>query len=228
MPHAVVTGSSGGIGSAVVARLLAQGWTVEGWDRVAPKAAHASFRPEIVDLADPEASTAIAKRCGRVDALVHAAGFMRVGRLGELDHAATHGMWRLHVDALMRIADVLVPAMARAGGGRVVLLGSRAAQGAAGRSQYAALKAALVGIARSWALEWVGQGVMVNVVSPAATATPMLFDPDRASEPPKTPPFGRFITADEIAGTIAFLLSADAAPITGQEIVVCGGASLAR
>ena len=130
------------------------------------------------------------------------------------------------MDALCRLADRIVPAMAAAGHGRVVLIGSRVARGMAGRSQYAASKAAVVALARSWAAEVVAQGVTVNVVSPAATATAMLQDPARATVPPKLPPLGRLIQPQEIAATVAFLLSPDAAAITGQDIQICGGASL--
>jgi NAD(P)-dependent dehydrogenase (short-subunit alcohol dehydrogenase family) len=137
-------------------------------------------------------------------------------------------MWRVHVDAVTRIANVLLPAMAARGDGRVVLLGSRVAQGVACRSQYAATKAALVGLARSWAAEVVTAGVTVNVVSPAATQTAMLADPARKTESPKLPPMGRLIRPEEIAALVAFLLSPDAAAITGQEIQICGGASLPR
>jgi 3-oxoacyl-[acyl-carrier protein] reductase len=77
--------------------------------------------------------------------------------------------------------------MAAAGRGRVVLVGSRVGGGMPGRSQYAASKAALVALARSWAAEVVAQGVTVNVVSPAATDTAMLADPARAGTRPGCP-----------------------------------------
>ena len=74
----------------------------------------------------------------------------------------------------------------------------------------------------------VGAGVTVNVVSPAATQTAMLDDPARKTESPKLPPMGRLIKPEEISALVAFLLSPDAAAITGQEIQICGGASLPR
>ncbi|WP_265442232.1 SDR family NAD(P)-dependent oxidoreductase [Bradyrhizobium sp. SEMIA] len=81
-------------------------------------------------------------------------------------------------------------------------------------------------MARSWAIELAPRGVTVNVVAPAATETPMLKDPARADVAPKLPPIGRYIRAEEVAHAVAFLLSPEAAAITGQQLVICGGSSL--
>ncbi|WP_432727468.1 SDR family NAD(P)-dependent oxidoreductase [Variovorax sp. W6] len=226
-PHAVVTGSSGGIGRAIASHLLDAGWRVSGLDLAAPTlSSRTGFSHVAVDLGDAGAIARTAAALQDADALVHAAGVLRVGPLGELDHAGGELMWRLHVDAATRLADALVPAMAARGKGRVVFIGSRVAQGLPGRGQYAATKAALIALARSWAAEVAARGVTVNVVSPGATQTSMLQDPARAGSAPRLPPIGRLIQPEEIAALAGFLLSPQAAAITGQDIPICGGSSL--
>lgn len=222
--HAVVTGSSAGIGAAIARRLLADGWRVTGLDKSPPTIMGRAFSGRVVDLTDAQRRSGTIAEIGPADALVHASGVMRGGALGSLDPDVGEHLWRINVDAAAALANALVPRMER--GGRVVLIGSRASHGVAQRSQYAAAKAALVALARSWAVEVAGRGITVNVVAPAATETGMLKDPARADVPPRMPPIGRYITPEEIAALVAFLLSAEAGAITGQEIMVCGGASL--
>jgi len=226
MRHAVVTGSSSGIGEAVARRLLAGGWRVTGLDRAPPVIAEPAFETVRVDLTDSVARAAAIARLDDVAAIVHAAGLMRVGSLGALDERDGETLWQLHVGCASALADALAPNLTA--GGRIVLIGSLSSRGVAGRSQYAASKAALVALARSWAAELLQRGVTVNVVAPAATATAMLADPARAAVAPVVPPIGRLIRPDEVAALTAFLLSEDAAAITGQEIFICGGATLRR
>lgn len=222
--HALVTGASSGIGAAIVRHLLAEGWAVTGVARREARFDHPAYCAITADLSEPAGCGKVLAEAKGVTAFVHAAGFLATGRLGELDHAAAAGMWKLHVEAAEWLANGLLPGFAP--GGRIVLIGSRTATGSAGRSQYAATKAALVAMARSWAIELAPSGITANVVAPAATETAMLSDPARGAVTPRLPPIGRYIQPDEVAGAVAFLLAPGAAAITGQVLTICGGSSL--
>ncbi len=221
---ALVTGASSGIGAAIVRRLLADGWSVVGAARRETAFDGSGYRGVTADLGTAEGCATVAAAAMGASALVHAAGFMESGRLGQLTGTGGERMWRLHVQAAEALAEALGPGMEA--GGRIVLIGSRAAAGAPGRSRYAATKAALVAMARSWAAELAPRGITVNVVAPAATETPMLTDPQRAGVTPVLPPIGRYIRPEEVAAAVAFLLSREADAITGQTLTICGGASL--
>lgn len=222
--HALVTGVSSGIGLAITRRLLAEGWTVTGLSRSEPPLRHDRLTWHALDVGDLDSLRSVVRSLSPVDAVVHAAGLQRSAPLGSLSTADGADMWRVHVEAATVLVDASVARMPR--GARVVLIGSRTMTGVAGKSQYAATKAALVGLARSWAAELVDRAITVNVVAPGPTDTPMLRDPGRATTPPRVPPMGALIDPAEIAGTVAFLLGPDARNITGQALVVCAGASL--
>lgn len=222
--HLVLTGASSGIGLAIAERALADGIAVTGISRRAGPIKQAAFTHVACDLADVAATAECANSIGAADAFVHCAGFMATAPVTQTSLEAGDAMWRLHVGAATQLAAALTPKLRD--GGRIVLIGSRVAFGVAGRSQYAAVKAAQIGLARSWAGELIGRGITVNVVAPGATDTPMLRDPSRTSSAPKLPPLGRLIQPEEVAGAVAFLLSPAAAVITGQTLVMCGGASL--
>ncbi len=222
--HALVTGCSSGIGLAIARKLLADGWMVTGISRTPPDLAAPHFRHIAADLGDADASAAAFRGIGPVNAVVHAAGLLRVGDHETMDVDEGAAMWRLHVDAAARLVQAVAPGMAS--GGRIVFIGSRVSVGAPGRGLYAASKAALVGLARSFAAELAPRGITVNVIAPGATDTPMLRDPARAAVRPILPPIGRLVTPEEVAALTAFLLSDMAGSITGQQIMICGGASL--
>ncbi|WNE94791.1 SDR family NAD(P)-dependent oxidoreductase [Streptomyces luomodiensis] len=222
--HAVVTGVSSGIGAAVAARLLDEGWRITGISRTAPAHTAPQLHWIPADLSRPEALPEVLAPVSGVDAIVHAAGVQRSARLGEL--AAEDGalMWRIHVQAASVLVDTLVDRIAD--GGRVVLVGSRTMTGVPGKSQYAATKAALPALARSWAAELAPRAVTVNVVAPGPTDTPMLRDPGRSRTPPVMPPLGRLVRPEEVAGLTSFLLGPEGGAVTGQTVVMCAGASL--
>lgn len=227
--HALITGSSSGIGLALAGRLLAAGWQVTGLDRTAPpaEAEAAGLKTVILDLLDAPALEAAlpALLASWPIAFVHCAGVMRTGRIEKVRDADVDALWRLHVGAAITIMRDLAAVLPDRSG-RVVLLSSRGALGRPARGVYAATKAALNGLARSWALELAPRGITVNVIAPAATDTPMLRDPARGEAPAVSLPIGRLIEPDEVAYLAQCLLAPEAGAMTGQTLYVCGGASL--
>ena len=221
--HAVVTGASSGIGQAIARRLLVDGWSVTGLSRAATKL-DGKFEWLQADLAYPASLGASLAGLRPVDALVHAAGYQRTAHLGDLDPEALAGMFTVHVAAASVLANALVPGMPD--GGRIILLGSRTSTGMPGKSHYAATKAALMGLGRTWAQELAPRGITVNVLSPGPTDTPMLNDPGRAATPVRMPALGALVDPEDVAALAAFLLSPHGKSITGQNYVICGGASL--
>src|SRR5690606_11838683 len=125
-----------------------------------------------------------------------------------------------------RVAKRAVTKMMRARWGRVIFLSSVVAHlGSAGQANYAAAKAGLVGLARSMAREFGSRNITVNVVAPGPIATDMTdaLAEDRRAAIAGVVPLGRFGTPDEVASTIRFLASDEAAYITGAVIPVDGG-----
>lgn len=222
--HALVTGASSGIGAAITDKLLQEGWAVTGLSRSVVTRDNPAFRSLSVDLFDTAALKQALANLPPVDAVIHAAGMMKAAALGELDENISEQLWQLHIRVAEVLANHFAPRLPA--GGRIVLLGSRTSTGAAGRSQYVATKSAMKGMVRSWAAELATKGITVNIVAPGATETPMLKQPGRESSPPRLPPIGRFIQPEEVAELVKYLLSPLAGAITGQELVMCGGASL--
>jgi NAD(P)-dependent dehydrogenase (short-subunit alcohol dehydrogenase family) len=221
---AVLSGVSSGIGRAIAERLLEDGWQVVGLSRREPDLVDSGLTWRECDLTRPAGIARAVADLERIQAIVHAAGFQATAPLGQLEHSAGDEMYAVHVSAVMRLGDALVDRLAD--GGRILLVGSRTASGAWGKSQYVATKAAMRGLARSWAMELAPRRITVNVIEPGPTDTAMLADPRRHTTPPSAPPLGRLVRPAEVAGLAAFLLGDEGAMVTGQHWAMCGGASL--
>ena len=237
---ALVTGGSRGIGAATAQRLARDGATVALTYNASPERAR-----QVVEAIRQEGGTAeafqadaadaasaiglvdrVIERFGRLDILVNNAGVYATAPTGE----ATDEHFATVIDVNVRGVFALVRAAARhmGEGGRIVNIGSvNALTGMPQNGVYSASKAAVGAMTRVWAKEFGGQGITVNTLLPGPINTEMNpSDPDQNPMAPTITSFtalGRYGTADEIAGTVAFLASGDAAYITGADVVVDGG-----
>ena len=215
---AIVTGAAAGIGRATADLLAAQGWRVAGIDR-------APGTDLTGDAGDPAVLTEAVERCeGRIGALVCSAGIPPSGPWDSREH--WDEVLSVDLTAPYEALRTCWPALV-AGGGSAVLVGSivGAAEGSLRSPAYAAAKAGLEGMARSFAVIGAPEGVRVNVVAPGAVDTD--FDERLLPAEHRTDvPLGRMGTAEEVAQVVGFLVSPAASYVTGAVWTVDGGRSI--
>jgi len=227
----LVTGASRGIGRGIATRLTQDGYAVVTFDRDPPAALLPRETFITVDLADASATaralTDVVARHAPTR-LVNNAGTVRPGTLEQTTIEDLDTVVSLNLRCPIQCAQALLPAMKAARFGRIVNISSRAALGKELRTVYAATKAGLHGMTRTWALELAAHGVTVNAVGPGPIGTE-LFHRVNPADSPRTKaiiegvPVKRLGTAQDIAHATAFFLDARAGFVTGQVLYVCGG-----
>ncbi len=231
---AIITGGSAGIGRAIAQRMLDQGRHVISLDVQPSGLAHPKLRHVHVDLADPEATRRVATEIVRdhaVTTVVHNAGVIRPALLADVKLQDVNALVNLHVSAALLLVQAALPTMKGAGYGRVVLVSSRAVLGLPTRTAYSATKAAMLGLARTWALELAPQGVTVNVVAPGPIKTANFHGVIPEGSPQvdrviQSIPVKRLGQPDDVARAVMFFADRDSGFITGQVLYVCGGTSI--
>lgn len=241
---AIITGSGKGIGEAIARRFASEGASVvvnarsEGDVQRVVEAVNDSggiAHGVVADIGNPGEAVGLVdaalERFGRLDILVHNAGIFPYHTIEKMDDESWRKVIDINLNSAFYLSKACLGPMRQQGGGRILftssILGNRAA--APGTSHYATSKAGLNGFIRSAAYEFARDNITVNGVEPGMTLTPGIereFTLERRNEMAKTVPIGRFGTADEVAGAMVYLASAEAAYITGQTLVMDGGATL--
>lgn len=225
---ALVTGAAGGIGRAVSALLRQSGARVAGLDLRAPEEVDAAIVGSAADqtiVRDAVARTV--DTFGRLDWIVHAAGFAQACEYDALSEPQWHAVMDANLTSAFLVTQAAHPHLARSRGAVVLFSSTNGRNGGSSLSgaAYAVAKAGIVNLTRHLARAWAGEGIRANCIAPGPVATPML---DRFSDAERDAlrrsiPLQRITGADEIAATVAFLLSSHAASITGACMNVSGG-----
>jgi NAD(P)-dependent dehydrogenase (short-subunit alcohol dehydrogenase family) len=237
--RAVVTGGAQGIGRAVAERLAQSGAMVEIWDNDAALAAEtaraigetgAMAQARGVDVTDFAAVAAAAAAAGRdapISILVTAAGIAGANATSwDYPIAEWNRVMRINVDGTWHCCKALVPGMIAAGYGRIVTIASVAGkEGNPNAPAYSASKAAVIALTKSLGKELAGHDIAVNTVTPAAARTRIFeqMSEEHIAFMLSKIPRGRFVTVEEIAAMIAWMVSAENSFTTGAAFDLSGG-----
>lgn len=241
----LVTAAAAGIGRASALRLAREGARVmatdidrAGLDGLQAEAAGTALETARLDVLERDEIAAMAARLGRLDALVNCAGFVAAGDILSCSDRDLDLSFELNVKAMTRVIQAFLPAMLEAGGGSIVNIASvcSSIRGLPNRFAYGASKAAVIGLTKSIAADFVSRGVRCNAVCPGTVDSPSLrqriADQARATGKDEAEvmagfvarqPMGRIGQAEEVAALVAYLVSDESAFTTGAVHVIDGG-----
>ena len=238
-----VTAAGQGIGRATALAMAAEGARVVATDRDAAllaTLAGPSITTAALDVLDDAAIAAAAKAAGPVDILFNCAGFVHQNTILTCTDQEWDFGFALNVRAMWKVAQAFIPGMLERHRGSIVNMSSACSsvKGAPNRFLYGTTKAAVVGLTKSIATEYVSQGIRCNCLCPGTVDTPSLHDriaanaaaagsvdAARASFVARQA-MGRLATAEEMAALVLYLASDEAAFVTGQAVVIDGGWTL--
>lgn len=237
---ALITAAGQGIGRATAERFAAEGARVIATDINDASLAELDRLDRItarkLDVLDKAAIETAAAEVGAVDILFNCAGFVHHGSILECDEDAFDFSMNLNVKAMYRMIRAFLPAMLDNGGGSIINMASVAStvKGIPFRFVYGASKAAVLGLTKSVAADFIRQGIRCNAICPGTIQSPSLDDRINAFDDPvqarkdfvARQPLGRLGTAEEIAAIALYLASDESTYATGQHFIVDGGIAI--
>ncbi|MEY4706986.1 MAG: hypothetical protein RJB58_709 [Pseudomonadota bacterium] len=233
---ALITGAAAGIGRATAELFAAQGARLIVTDRDVKGLDGLQGDKRPLDVTDAAAIKALAADVGRLDILFNCAGFVENGTILDNDDAQWEKSFDINVYAMARMIRAFLPAMIEGGGGSIINVASVAGsiKGVPNRCIYGASKAAVIGLTKSVAIDFVTKGIRCNTVCPGTVDSPSLqqrlkdtgdYDAARKAFTARQP-MGRLGTAEEIASIVLWLASDDSVFATGQNFIVDGGITI--
>lgn len=234
---AVITAAGQGMGRASVLAFVREGASVIATDIDEAKLATlnevAGVTTRRLDVLNPEAIKEFAASIKAPDILFNCAGFVHNGAILDCDEDAFDFSVNLNIRAMYRMIRALLPGMIDRGGGAIVNMASVASTviAAPNRFIYGTTKAAVIGLTKSVALDYIGKGIRANAICPGTVESPSLqdrmralgdYDAARAAFVARQP-MGRLGTAEEVADLVVYLASDESAFMTGNAIVIDGG-----
>ncbi|MFT4012560.1 MAG: SDR family oxidoreductase [Paracoccus sp. (in: a-proteobacteria)] len=237
----LVTAAGQGIGRASALALAEAGAQVIATDLNGDLLAGLDgIRTQVLDVTDAAAVKRIAAQVGPLDGLFNCAGVVHNGALLDLTDEDWDFALALNVTAMMRLARACLPGMleraARTGSASILNMASMASsvKGFANRCAYGATKAAVIGLTKAIAADYVKQGLRCNALCPGTVDTPSLRGRIAASADPvqaekdfiARQPMGRLATVDDMAPMVVYLLSDESRFVTGQALLVDGGVTI--
>ena len=237
---ALVTAAAQGIGRAIVERFIAEGasvWATDiNMDLLSELDRTANVTTRKLDVTDADAVKAVAAEAGPLDVLVNCAGFVHHGTILECDEEDYDRSFDLNVRGAYRMIRATLPGMLESGGGSIVNIASVASSiaGVPNRFIYGTTKAAVLGLTKSVAKDFVDKGVRCNAICPGTVDTPSLQDRINAFPDPvearkafiARQPMGRVGTAEEIASLALYLASDESVFMSGEWVVIDGGMTI--